>query len=210
MSQVKLNLGCGRVILPGWVNIDNSPSVLLTGRPWIKNTAYRLGVISKEQFETSWPEGIVWRDLTKKWPDADNSVDRIYSSHFLEHLDESQGQFILRQCFRTLKADGVFRLVVPDLVYHAERYLRELLESNDPGRGPHDNFLYNIYGAYMPNGGRFGLRHRYMYDWMTLKTILHSIGFTQVVRQNYQVSLDPEMASLDNRPEDSLHIDIRK
>ncbi len=209
MQLLKLNLGCGRNVLPGWVNIDNSPSVLLTGRPWVKKTAHALGVITKEQLETNWPADIVWRDLTKRWPYGENTVDRIYSSHFLEHLSRDEGEAVLREACRALKPEGLFRLVVPDLVFHATRYLRKVAESDGVGREPHDEFLRNIYGAFLEKR-RKGLHHKYMYDWFTLRFLLKSVGFSSVVRQSYQVSADEELARLDNRPEDSLHIDARK
>lgn len=104
---------------------------------------------------------------------------------------------------------GILRLVVPDLAFHARRYLQHLSEDESVGREPHDEFLRNIYGAYLQRK-RYGASHRYMYDWPTLRTVLHETGFGEVIHQKYQVSLDPELSLLDNRPEDSLHVDAVK
>ena len=47
-----------------------------------------------------------------------------------------------------------------------------------------------------------------MYDWPTLAIILPELGFKEVRRAAFQQSVDAELALLDNRPEDSLFVDI--
>ena len=209
MDELKLNLGCGRTTLPGWVNIDNSPSVILSKIPLAKYILFKLRVLSREQFENQWPKNIVWCDVSRKIPYPHGVADKVYSSHFLEHVEKEKGEDVLRETFRVLKKGGIFRLVVPDLVFHAQRYLKKISGSDVPGREPHDELLFNIYGAYLESK-RFGAWHRYMYDWPTLKFLLNEIGFSRVIRQPYQKSLDSELARLDSRPEDSLHIDAVK
>ena len=209
MHEIKLNLGCGRDVLAGWVNIDNSPSVLLSRWLVVKKLLFRVGLISKTFYETEWPKDIVWRNVSRGLPYPDDAVDKIYSSHMLEHLERERGELLLRECFRVLKRGGILRLVVPDLMFHARRYLQLVSENQSVGRGPHDEFLWNIYGAYLEKR-RYGASHRYMYDWPTLRVVLQEIGFSQVIRQSYQVSLDSELSLLDNRPEDSLHVDAVK
>ena len=209
MDDLKLNLGCGRTILSGWVNIDNSPSVVLAKVPFIRYILFKLKIISPEQFENQWSKDIVWCDVSRKIPYPDSVVDRVYSSHFLEHIEKEKGETVLRETFRILKKGGIFRLVVPDLVFHAQRYLKKISGVESIGREPHDELLFNIYGAFL-EAKRFGAWHRYMYDWPTLQFLLNQVGFSRVVRQPYQKSLDPELARLDSRPEDSLHIDAVK
>ena len=209
MRELKLNLGCGTRALPGFVNIDNSPSVLLGRWPFLKKLLFLAGLLSRERYETPWPRDIVWQDASKGLPYADQSVDKIYSSHALEHLDKKRGEALLRGCFRVLKRGGVFRLVVPDLEYHARRYLQRVSNGGPSDRAAHDDFLWNIYGAYLEKR-RYGASHRYMYDWPTLQLVLSEIGFSRVLRQDFQTGLDRELCSLDNRPEESLHIDAIK
>lgn len=209
MGELKLNLGCGRAVLPGWINIDNSPSVVLSKIPFAKQLLFKLRILSLEQLENQWPKDIVWADVSRKIPYPDGRVDKVYSSHFLEHIEKEKGEAVLREVFRVLRKGGLFRLVVPDLAFHAQRYLKKISESDSVGREPHDEFLFNIYGAYLESQ-RFGARHRYMYDWPTLRMVLEKAGFSRVLLQPYRKSLDPELASLDNRPEDSLHIDAVK
>jgi GT2 family glycosyltransferase len=89
MNKMRLNLGCGKYPLPGFVNID------------IKKT-----------------DGVdkVF-DLSRGIPYKSNSIDEIYLGHFIEHLDFPTALFILRECFRVLKLGGVITAVSPDLEY---------------------------------------------------------------------------------------------
>ena len=53
-------------------------------------------------------------DLTKfPYPFKDNSVDAIFSSHFVEHLDGIERMKFFDECYRILKPGGVMRLMHP-------------------------------------------------------------------------------------------------
>jgi predicted SAM-dependent methyltransferase len=209
MAELKLNIGCGRNASPGWVNIDNSPSVLLAKSPSLRFLLFHIGLISREKYQNVWPKEIIWKDVSKKIQYPDNSIAKIYSSHFLEHLSKAGGERFIFESFRVLRKDGILRLVVPDLLFHARRYIAGVSSTNCNGRLPHDEFLHNIYGAYLEKK-RFGANHRYMYDWHTLNKLLKKAGFNRIIPQEYRTSLDSELSMLDNRPEDSLHIDAVK
>ncbi len=205
---VRINLGCGTTTLPGFDNIDSSPSAFLARHPTLKKVLFRLGLLSRGHYETQWPTDILWQDASKRLRYADASVDRIYSSHFLEHLSRETGRKVLTECRRILKPDGIFRLIVPDLVFHAQRYLdetRSLIEQDRSDRGVHDRFLNTMQGGYLD---RRRSAHFYMYDWPTLRLILSESGFRNVRRCEYQQSADPELARLDNRPDESLYVEM--
>ena len=86
-QAVRINLGCGRLKLEGFVNVD--------------------------QFDDVEPD--VVSDATSfLGSQEDNSVDEIYAGHFLEHLDYEQGQALLSECFRALRSGGRLGIVVPD------------------------------------------------------------------------------------------------
>jgi predicted SAM-dependent methyltransferase len=53
-------------------------------------------------------------DENLKVPEADNSVDLIYCSHTLEHLDEKSSHRFLKECCRILKKKGVLRVALPN------------------------------------------------------------------------------------------------
>ena len=52
-------------------------------------------------------------DKNLKVPEADNSVDLIYCSHTLEHLDKKSSHKFLKECYRILKKGGVLRVALP-------------------------------------------------------------------------------------------------
>ena len=53
-------------------------------------------------------------DLTKfPYPFKDQSVDAIFSSHFVEHLDGIERMKFFDECYRILKPGGVMRLMHP-------------------------------------------------------------------------------------------------
>ena len=106
------------------------------------------------------------------------------------------------------------RLVVPDLLWHAERYVnrtKDLIQQSalTDDRKAHDTFLKTMYGAYL-NKKRYGAEHCYMYDLPTLVSILKKIGFEKVRKCQYQKGGDEELLKYDTRPEDSLQIEITK
>ena len=121
-KELKLNIGCGPTgQIDGFENLDNSPSVLISRIPLAKIILFYLGLTTKDQYEAKW-SGVIFCDVGKQLPYKDNAVDKIYSSHCLEHIPYAKALHLLKQCYRVLKNDGVMRLVVPDLLWHAERY----------------------------------------------------------------------------------------
>ena len=209
MKEIKLNLGCGQTGYPDWVNIDNSWSAIISRWPRIRRLLWKTGVISKDSYEAVWPKNVERRDLSGRLGYPEGSVSKIYSSHMLEHMERSTGENLLKGRFRVLKKGGTFRLVVPDLAYHCRRYLEKTASGESVGREPHDELLFNLYGAYF-NKKRSGAFHSYMYDWPTLHELFKQIGFSKVTRQNYREGSDKELFSLDSRPEDSLHVEAIK
>jgi len=89
-KEVNINLGSGRLIIKGYINIDKTQ--IIDGRG--NKTVDILLDIEKE-----------------KLPFEDNSVDRIKVDNVLEHVDELE--FVLNECHRVLKKDGVITGIVP-------------------------------------------------------------------------------------------------
>lgn len=212
--EVKLNIGCGPTgQIKGFDNLDNSPSVLLSRIPVLKMALYKLSIINKHQYKADW-SGVIRCDVGRRLPYRNEKVDKIYTSHFLEHIPQKKGVRFLWECHRVLKKDGIMRLVVPDLLWHAERYVegtKALMEESalPYDREAHDTFLKTIYGAYLTHKW-YGAEHRYMYDFPTLVSILKEIGFKRILKYDYQEGEDEELATYDSRPEDSLHLEFLK
>jgi len=212
--KIKLNIGCGPSgQFEGFINIDNSKAVLLAKFPKVKKLLFQMRLISRKKLEHDWA-GVRWMDASRRLPFASESVDKIYCSHFLEHIPHDKGVSLLKECYRVLKKVGIMRLVVPDLFWYAERYVSETRRIQKDSMLPddrtvHDKFLDTVYGAYL-NKKRYGANHCYMYDLPTLVSILKKIGFEKVRKCRYQEGEDEELPRYDTRPEDSLHIEIEK
>lgn len=95
-----LNVGCGTVFHPAWLNID-----LVSTHPQV--IAY---------------------DIRPGLPFHDGTFAVVYHSHILEHLSPEHGEKMLRECYRVLKPGGILRVVVPDLEMAARLYLGSLEE----------------------------------------------------------------------------------
>jgi hypothetical protein len=98
-----VNIGCGRVWHKDWINLDHQPTA---------------------------PEVTAF-DLRKPLPFPDASVDGLYASHILEHLDMREGRRVLRECRRVLKPGGILRIVVPDLENLCRYYLDRLTAATE-------------------------------------------------------------------------------
>ena len=129
-------------------------------------------------------------DLAKPLPFPDNSVERIYSSHVLEHFYFRDLLKLLAECRRVLKPSGVFSASVPNARIYIEAYARP--ESFDPGKYCRHALAYNYnskidflnYMAYMDG------HHRYMFDEENIIAILGKAGFRDSRLRPFEVELD--------------------
>ena len=76
-------------------------------------------------------DDVLVHDLKKGIPAPDGSVDAVYHSHLLEHVDRDAVPAFLAEIWRVLRPGGVHRVVVPDL----ERYAGDYLDSLERGLG---------------------------------------------------------------------------
>lgn len=200
-----INLGCGLVVTPGWINIDNSPNARLAKYPPFRWLGWKLGLLSDEHYAIEWPKSTLVRDLRKPLPFQDGSIDYVYSSHFLEHLALGDAHRLFGEILRVLKRGGVVRLVVPDLAHGARKYLQALADNSDNGEAASEfiNWLQL---------GRRGIRdpHLWMYDSASLRAMLIAAGFISPVVCEYKQGRVPDCEALDNRPGESLHIEAEK
>jgi predicted SAM-dependent methyltransferase len=128
-------------------------------------------------------------DLRWGIPFPDNTVEKIYSSHFFEHLTFKEGQKFLRECMRVLAPGATFSICVPNARLYIEKYM-------DPNLHPELNFAYSPahnnttaidwinYTAYMDG------HHKYMFDEENLITILHNAGLDNPRLREFDESID--------------------
>lgn len=106
MPPVFVNIGCGVVWHPEWVNLDMHP-------------------VSSEVHLWNAEDGL---------PFEDGTVDGCYASHLLEHLSREDARSLLLECRRALRSGAILRLAVPDLEVIAREYLHVLgrAQTGDP------------------------------------------------------------------------------
>jgi len=130
---------------------------------------------------------IYW-DLRNGIPFPKESVSKIYSSHFLEHLTYKEGQIFLQECLRVLIPNGMFSICVPNARIYIEAYIKnEKLDNSKfylPGYNNTTKIDYINYTAYMDG------HHKYMFDEENILYVLAKAGFREVKLRNFDNSLD--------------------
>lgn len=59
--------------------------------------------------------GDIYLNAAKRLPFPDNSLDAIFTEHFIEHLPQEDAVLFTREAFRVLRPGGVLRQATPDL-----------------------------------------------------------------------------------------------
>ena len=170
----KLHLGCGRNILPGWLNSDLEPG----------------------------SSNIARIDMTERLPFEDACFDYMFSEHVIEHLSYEQGLGMLCECHRVLRPGGRIRIATPDLAFLVDLYAAEKSDlqlryidwatvgyvSKAPVRA--DTFVIN---NFVRNWG-----HTFIYDEKVLRVSLYLAGFRAMTRCALNDSSDENLCNLEN------------
>ena len=104
--MTKLNLGCGKKILPGYVNVDITPRQ--GAKPDVECDVRNLHVFS------------------------DNYADEILSVHVIEHFYRWEVEAVLAEWVRVLKPGGTMILETPNLVTACRKLLEDPVNLADP------------------------------------------------------------------------------
>jgi predicted SAM-dependent methyltransferase len=194
VAELKLNIGCGVSGVPGWVNIDNSPTILLSRLPW-----------GRRVFHTpNWPDDVRRIDVRKGIPYPDSSVSYIYTSHAYHLFTYEDSLALAKECFRVLRAGGILRIVVPDLGMKVREYLAD----------PNPEASHRLMARLFPNLGfrdivHPGTHHRQMFDARSLTYILKKAGFATPEVSAFGASRIPEILKieLESRAWESLYVE---
>lgn len=85
-ESIKLDIGCGKSKQAGFVGVDSIAFDVVDHVLDVRQTP---------------------------WPWADESVDEIYTSHFVEHLEREEWVPFFNECYRVLKKGAKLRMIVP-------------------------------------------------------------------------------------------------
>jgi predicted SAM-dependent methyltransferase len=145
-------------------------------------------------------EAEAWVDIRFPLRFPDNSWRGIYAHHVVEHISYHDAHQLFSECRRTLHPGGVFRMVVPDLEVFLNYYSRADADGRSeilslyPGKLDAITPLEVI--DYVFRDNKFN-RHRSAWDWETAQKRLLEAGFSRVIRQQVNISLDPRLAGHD-------------
>lgn len=209
---MRVNVGCGQTPVAGWMNYDNSVSVLLARTRGVSALLGLCGVLSHEQrrfVDSARSNRVRYANAVRHIPLPDGSVDVLYSSHMIEHLDRAEVVSFLREARRVLSSCGIIRIACPDLRPKAEVYLASgdadaFIESMHVC-GPRPQTLFGRL-SFLLVGPR---RHQWMYDGASLCRLLLSAGFADVSVAPAGTSRIPDPGSLDlrERVEESVYVE---
>ena len=160
----------------GWKNIDPKVRanwlILDTGR----GTDVQYDINSKEPI-----------------PLEDNSVDNYYTSHTLEHVETFTVPFVMSELYRTLKPNGMIRIVVPDIKYGIYLYHENSDELHNKTYCTKDKSLPDTplghlacwwYSQDRGKDGRYS-GHKTAYDYETLRWYLLQAMFMDIYRWEF-------------------------
>ena len=173
----KLNIGSNDVVLSGWVNID------------IQNCAD------------------VCADVRKGIPFGTNTVDFIFSEHFIEHLDFGEGTNFFKECYRVLIPGGMVRTATVDLDYVIEKYRSDWRNQTWMC---HPAYGYIKTPGMMINVVFRSWGHLFVYNGEDLALQLSASGFRNIRRCQFKESSCSELSNLELRPDSKLIIEATK
>lgn len=213
---MKVNIGCGQSPTPGWLNFDNSVSIRLSKHPYLVRILNRLKLLNSLQTENikfhQATSIVKYANAARHIPLADESVEVLYSSHMLEHLDANQRKQFLSEAARILKPGGVIRIAVPSLELRLERYLTgndadSFVESTGLARPALEGLKNRL--LFLINGDR---GHKWMYDGRSLSLLLEKSGFDDaiVLDAGETTITKPGQLDLFERENDSIYVEACK
>ena len=199
--MLRINVGCGPSPTAGWVNIDNSPSVVLRHLP----VGTLIGSTRRPVWDAARQQGVRYASA-KRLPFSDASAEAIYSSHMLEHLSRTDVRRFLSECRRVLSYGGIIRIAVPDL--------RVIVREYETGRNA-EQLIQRLMLADERQAIRRIFRftgHRWMYDGESLRRTITEAGFrdTEVLPAGSTMIPDPGALNLRERENESVYVEARR
>lgn len=212
--MMRINIGCGQTPTKGWRNFDNSLSIRLAKFPFLPEILKWVGFLDKSQYEFitfARKNSIEYGDSTKGLPLPSCSVDVLYTSHMMEHLDQQEIAIFLKEAKRLLRSGGIIRVVVPDISIQVKKYI----ESNDA-----DAFISATHLTQpRPRAVTQRLKillvgtrhHQWMYDGKSLSRLLINHGFIdpRILKEGESTIEDLQNLNLRERASESVYVEAK-
>lgn len=145
-SPVRLNLGCGARIWPGFVNIDLANN-------W---TSIQPDVVA---------------DVTGRLPFPDDYADEVHAYHLFEHIFRWKSEEVLQEWIRVLKPGGQLILEMPCLDKVLDIFAH-FSEARKPA--PIQLTMWGLFGD--PRYKNEAMTHRWCYSAAELRDLLEHAG----------------------------------
>jgi SAM-dependent methyltransferase len=233
---VIFNLGCGARTARGAVNIDWSP-LIRAKRSRIGRVMAPL-IVGRRRLEAfrAMSDSVLVHDLRKGIPAADESVDMVYHSHVIEHMDRDAVPDFLSEVRRVLRSSGIHRIVTPDLETLVRRYhqslhhgpperhdqvlaaiLEQSVRKESAGTSQQGPLRRSLERIVLGDARRRGETHQWLWDRVNLAVALETAGFQDVRVVDFKTSavdgwsdlhLDCDHAGREYRP-GSLYVEAR-
>jgi SAM-dependent methyltransferase len=180
-----LNVASSTNVMPGFVNLDNSPLLVFARfaswlMPLLRADRRRL----VQRYRAALSAGsLVLHDCRRPLHFENGCVDHLLCSHFLEHVYPDEARDILADFLRVLKPGGTAHFVLPDLEVAVRGYLSSgsadrLMEELGLTQAKTPSRTRRLLEAL----GWEGLQHRWMYDRGSFSVMVKDVGFDLVDR----------------------------
>jgi hypothetical protein len=185
VRAISLNVGAGRLALPGFVNLDRFPAA----------------------------PGVLYWDFRKPLPLSDGSVRHVHCEHFIEYLERDEALALVVEFQRVLEPGGTLRLICPDAERYFRAYcdgdaaffasLASLGGAEVPFELPIDivNQMFRMGGS-----------HRWAWDFASLSSAMTRAGLIDVRRSGFAAA--GEGGEIDGRDDwrriESIQVVARK
>lgn len=159
--MIKLNLGCGDKLLPGFINVDVAS-------------------------ERSGKKPDIICDVRDLKLIESNYADEVLAVHVIEHFWRWEVLDILIEWKRVIKPGGLIILECPNLISACEEFLKDPLTKAGPGPEGQKT-MWVFYGD--PKWQDPLMNHRWGYTPHSLAMLMHEAGFIKIAQEPAQFKL---------------------
>lgn len=176
-SVAKLQVGCGRFPLQGWLNGDNFSCY----HEYTKNKIYL--------------------DACKRFPFPNNSFDYIFSEHLIEHLPYQQAQKFLEESHRVLRPGGKIRVATPNLDFLISLYDYQRSEVEESylawANASFSHSVKKAHPTFVINNFFYSWGHSFIFCPETLSELIRQSGFASIQFYPVGQSDDAHLSNLE-------------